>query len=692
MRIFLLACIIFLSALDMVLAIPMPPCNKEDICTAHFNQGNFYPDQTPDLKKFDLVMINLNPITNQGRENILDYLEDRQTVIFYEGYTEKLKQEHQINDWNFINTKENWFMHWRNGTRKTGLVEYPNIYVMNFSNQEYINYQINRYVNLFPVQEPFFEWDKIDGYFADDVGTHDGWVLYIWRVPPNSPSEVPLSENDFNQAHINFLQQLKPQLGNIVFFINGANTALNPYVDGSMLEGFALRGDPVYPFYSESYWKEQVDTLLDSSYNNKWSWASSRSGTEDADKRYFNFSFASYLLAKNPNAWAFFNFQEKYYPEYDINIGRPLGDYYKINALYVRDFENGKVLVNPTPQIFTYNLPQQYKTFDGTVVDSLQFNGQYGYVLLNTSQCGNGIIESGETCSSCPQDVSCGIGTCCNDACTVPLCTSNAQCNDNNASTSDSCINPGTCTASCTFTAIQANNTAVCGNGILENGETCITCAADFPPTQCISCGNGIIETGENCFICPTDVICGANEICSDGICTSNLTIVQTTCDLDCNDYNPCTQDSCSGSEGRYTCLYTRITGCSDDGNQKMDIILPPYVIKGELFDVKVVDERGEPIYSATVVYKAKRKLTDLSGIAQFIAIENTRTVYAEKAGYEGIIKELTIEMSYFEPLIGKIKEMFGEDPVFLSTFVALVLLIFTVLLKGKMSRKPHEV
>ena len=44
----------------------------------------------------------------------------------------------------------------------------------------------------------------------------------------------------------------------------------------------------------------------------------------------------------------------------------------------------------------------------------------------------------------------------CNSTCITPVCSSNAQCNDSNSLTTDSCNNPGTCTASCTHAPIPA--------------------------------------------------------------------------------------------------------------------------------------------------------------------------------------------------------------------------------------------
>ncbi len=44
----------------------------------------------------------------------------------------------------------------------------------------------------------------------------------------------------------------------------------------------------------------------------------------------------------------------------------------------------------------------------------------------------------------------------------------------------------------------------VCGNGILEAGETCNSCPADAGSCAPV-CGNGVLEAGETCTTCPAD-------------------------------------------------------------------------------------------------------------------------------------------------------------------------------------------
>ncbi len=100
--------------------------------------------------------------------------------------------------------------------------------------------------------------------------------------------------------------------------------------------------------------------------------------------------------------------------------------------------------------------------------------------------CGNAKCEAGENSTNCPKDCpaekmcttnrECGISTvCCAGKCITPACTTNAQCNDNDPTTTDRCLNLGTCNAACSNTKILE----ICGNGICSASEDDYTCPQD---------------------------------------------------------------------------------------------------------------------------------------------------------------------------------------------------------------------
>jgi Ca2+-binding RTX toxin-like protein len=205
--------------------------------------------------------------------------------------------------------------------------------------------------------------------------------------------------------------------------------------------------------------------------------------------------------------------------------------------------------------------------------------------------CGNGVVENGETCDpaeSCP--ASCNDG----NACTVDQSTGSAT----NCSAACSHIPviactsaDGCCPAGCDST-IDSDCSPLCGNGVVENGETCdpsITC-----PTTCddgnactidemtggaancnSACGHTTIVTcasGDGC--CPAGCNANNDTDCSP-MCGNEVVEPGETCDLpstcpaSCNDGNGCTIDQMTGSAANCNaaCSHTAIVTCaSGDG------------------------------------------------------------------------------------------------------------------------------
>ena len=92
------------------------------------------------------------------------------------------------------------------------------------------------------------------------------------------------------------------------------------------------------------------------------------------------------------------------------------------------------------------------------------------------ASCGNGVVDSGETCDTA---IASGTGSC------------PTMCIDGNACTQNVLSNGGTCTAACSFPPITnpANGDGCCPAGANANNDN------DCNPV----CGNTVIETGEQC-------------------------------------------------------------------------------------------------------------------------------------------------------------------------------------------------
>jgi len=90
--------------------------------------------------------------------------------------------------------------------------------------------------------------------------------------------------------------------------------------------------------------------------------------------------------------------------------------------------------------------------------------------------CGNGVVDPGETCDTA---ITSGAGKC------------PTSCNDGVACTTDTLVNPGTCTVVCSYQPITQpiNGDGCCPAGANANTDN------DCTPV----CGNGVTEAGEQC-------------------------------------------------------------------------------------------------------------------------------------------------------------------------------------------------
>ncbi len=137
--------------------------------------------------------------------------------------------------------------------------------------------------------------------------------------------------------------------------------------------------------------------------------------------------------------------------------------------------------------------------------------------------CGNGVVDPGEDCSDCPQDVACPPGLECVGGDCERLCGNGV------ADAGEDCA---TCPLDVTcppgMECVGGACTPLCGNTLPDPGEDCDTCPDDIqcpPGSECIDglcealCGNGVADPGETCLKCPQDVQCPPGSECIDGLC-----------------------------------------------------------------------------------------------------------------------------------------------------------------------------
>ncbi|MBW2261992.1 MAG: hypothetical protein JRG91_08480 [Deltaproteobacteria bacterium] len=204
------------------------------------------------------------------------------------------------------------------------------------------------------------------------------------------------------------------------------------------------------------------------------------------------------------------------------------------------------------------------------------------------STCGNGVIETGETCDppdTCPTDCDDGVG------CTIDTLTGSST------SCTAACSNTpivacthgdGCCPAGCDST-VDDDCSVSCGNGVVESGETCDppdTCPSDCDDADdctfdtltgssvnCnVACTNTLIvecSDGDGCcpFGCDATLDADCSMICGNGVVEDGETCdPPSTCPTTCDDLWPCSEDLMTGSMETcdVTCAHTTIFECVD--------------------------------------------------------------------------------------------------------------------------------
>jgi len=178
----------------------------------------------------------------------------------------------------------------------------------------------------------------------------------------------------------------------------------------------------------------------------------------------------------------------------------------------------------------------------------------------------------GLACLHAPQAGTCSDGNACTlgDTCVGSLCVGGAPrtCDDGKACTADSCA-PAT---GCVFTNLSGpcNDGNLCTTGDVCAGGTCvgapITCADGNPCTDDV-CTAGACSNPNNSAPCSDGTACTVGDQCSGGSCVPGAPLV-------CDDGNACTVDSCHPASG---CQHSPFgSGCADsDGDAVPDELDP---------------------------------------------------------------------------------------------------------------------
>ena len=210
--------------------------------------------------------------------------------------------------------------------------------------------------------------------------------------------------------------------------------------------------------------------------------------------------------------------------------------------------------------------------------------------------CGNGVVETGELCdgncpTSCPQ-VACTLRTLSNGG------TCQAQCLDSGTQTQ--CINADRCcppNSNCNATS-DNDCAAVCGNGVIEPGESCdgncptaVTCVDDADNVRVFNAG-GTTGCDETCTVT-------ARPCQRDGWCPKAC---NSTNDVDC----PPPNDSCKGAidiTGGGTFAAAIMASTLQDSTEQCSVKGPEifftFTLKGSEYIYLAALDAGKPAQAA---------------------------------------------------------------------------------------------
>ena len=175
--------------------------------------------------------------------------------------------------------------------------------------------------------------------------------------------------------------------------------------------------------------------------------------------------------------------------------------------------------------------------------------------------CGNGLCESTENCSSCRSDCGSCTGACGDRVCGVgETCTTCPADCGTCARCGDAACNPAA-SESCTTCPVDCGACGSCGDHTCQAGESCMNCPSDCG--TCGGCGDGVCQGTDTCATCPRDC----------GTCHTALPYQQCAYDTDCQ----VARDRCiSVIHGGVSRAFCGVPGCRTDTDCDNDMYGSP--------------------------------------------------------------------------------------------------------------------
>jgi hypothetical protein len=241
--------------------------------------------------------------------------------------------------------------------------QHPDWFLRDINGNE-IRYDQSQYVLMDPGSESWRAYflEKVRGFqndagwagvFLDNVdgglGRFDNMNLLLAAYP---------NDDSYQAAVKDFLAYLRSNYfagsGKLLFanipYIEDEAAWLDylTSLDGAMLEAFAA--DWQNGYLSEGDWLNQLDLAEKTQAQGKSIILVTQGNISDEER--MQFGLASFLLVNNGRAYFRYSNDQAYrelwwYPQFESDLGQPLGPRYQDGDLWRRDFEHGSVSVDP---------------------------------------------------------------------------------------------------------------------------------------------------------------------------------------------------------------------------------------------------------------------------------------------------------------------------------------------------------
>jgi hypothetical protein len=236
-----------------------------------------------------------------------------------------------------------WFLLDADGTR---IVDDDNYYNMDFGNPGFRTFWLERARAL----QATHGWQ---GFFLDNVEASLSKLNNNGHHPQQYPDDASLQlAVDAFLAEIRSAR-LGPLYANIIAMKNPAVWARYlSHLDGALLENFAVgwRGQTL----SLDEWQTQMNMIAESQRFGKKVIAVAQGDRDDLKRQ--QFAYASYLLVNDGQVFFRYAHHSAYreiwwYENYEIDLGRPLGEAHAENGIWTREFEHGRIRLDPARQV-----------------------------------------------------------------------------------------------------------------------------------------------------------------------------------------------------------------------------------------------------------------------------------------------------------------------------------------------------